>query len=193
MLRLLSACIGRRLNVATAVVALMFMAFSTSGLYAQGYGTITGTVTDPSGAAVVSATVKAIQTQTGRETVVTSGSQGDFVFPTLPPSVYSLSVSATGFQSYTQTDIVLQADQRLTANVRLQIGSATETVTITAEVPQVDTQTGTLSQVIDERRVVDLPLNGRNAASLITLVAGVGDAAFLPFNGRSTTRRSSMT
>jgi hypothetical protein len=174
---MLSTRTERRRNVASAVVAMMFIAFSASGLYAQeGYGTITGTVTDPSGAAVVSATVKAIQTQTGRETVVTSGREGDFVFPTLPPSVYSLSVSATGFQSYTQTDIVLQADQKLTANVRLQIGSATETVTITAEVPQVDTQSGTLSQVIDERRVVDLPLNGRNAATLITLVAGVGDA-----------------
>ena len=166
----------RRLNVASAVVAMMFIAFSASGLYAQGYGTISGTVTDPSGASVASATVKAIQTQTGRETVVTSGKEGDFVFPTLPPSVYSLSVSATGFQSYTQTDMVLQADQKLTANVRLKIGSASETVTVRGEVPQVDTTTGTLSQVIDERRVVDLPLNGRNAASLITLVAGVGDA-----------------
>src|ERR1039457_2592037 len=110
----------RRRNVASAVVAMMFMAFSASGLYAQGYGTITGTVTDPSGASVASATVKAIQTQTGRETVITTGNQGDFVFPTLLPSVYSLSVSATGFQSYTQTDIVLQADQKLPANVRLK-------------------------------------------------------------------------
>jgi hypothetical protein len=174
---MLSTRIERRLNVAPAVVAMIFVAFSASGLFAQGYGTITGTVTDPSGASVASATVKAIQTQTGRETVVTSGSQGDFVFPTLLPSVYSLSVSATGFQSYTQTDIVLQADQKLTANVRLQIGSATETVTVTGEVAQVDAQTGTLSQVIDQARVVDLPLNGRNAASLITLVAGVVDAA----------------
>jgi hypothetical protein len=173
---MLSTRIERRLNVAQAVVAMMFVVFS-SGLFAQGYGTITGTVTDPSGASVASATVKAIQTQTGRETVVTSGSQGDFVFPTLLPSVYSLSVSATGFQSYTQTDIVLQADQKLTANVRLQIGSATETVTVTGELSQVDAQTGTLSQVIDQARVVDLPLNGRNAASLITLVAGVVDAA----------------
>ncbi len=176
LIHMLSTRIERRLNVAQAVVAMMFVVFS-SGLFAQGYGTITGTVTDPSGASVASATVKAIQTQTGRETVVTSGSQGDFVFPTLLPSVYSLSVSATGFQSYTQTDIVLQADQKLTANVRLQIGSATETVTVTGELSQVDAQTGTLSQVIDQARVVDLPLNGRNAASLITLVAGVVDAA----------------
>ena len=176
LINMLSTRMERRLNVAPALVAMMFMAFSASGLFAQGYGTITGTVTDPSGASVASATVKVVQTQTGRETVVTSGSQGDFVFPTLLPSVYSLSVSATGFQSYTQTGIVLQADQKLTANVRLQIGSATETVTVTGELSQVDAQTGTLSQVIDTARVVDLPLNGRNAASLITLVAGVVDA-----------------
>jgi hypothetical protein len=174
---MLSTRIEHRQKLASAVVAIMFMAFSASGLYAQGYGAISGTVTDPSGASVASATIKAIQTQTGRETVVTSGVQGDFVFPTLPPSAYSLSVSAKGFQSYTQTDIVLQADQKLTANVRLQVGSASETVTVTGEVAQVDTTTGTLSQVIDTARVVDLPLNGRNAASLITLVAGVVDAS----------------
>jgi len=172
----LSTRIERRLNVASAVAAMVFIAFSASGLYAQGYGTIGGTVTDPSGAPVASATVKAIQTQTGRETVVTSGRDGDFVFPTLLPSVYSLSVTAKGFQTYTQTDIVLQADQKLTASVRLQIGSTSETVTVTAELPQVDTTSGTLSQVIDEQRIVDLPLNGRNAATLITLVAGVVDA-----------------
>jgi len=167
----------RRLNVASAVVAIMFIALSVSGLYAQeGYGTISGAVTDPSGASVAGATVTATQTQTGRQTVVQSGREGEFIFPTLPPSAYSLSVTAKGFQSYVQTDIVLQADQKLTANVRLLVGSATETVTVEAEVPQVDTTSGTLSQVIDERRVVDLPLNGRNAASLITLVAGVGDA-----------------
>ena len=176
-MNMLSTRIERRVNVATALVAMMFIAFSASDLCAQGYGSINGTVTDPSGASVASATVKATQTRTGRTTVVTSGREGDFVFPVLPPSVYSLSVSATGFQSYAQTDIVLQADQKLTANIRLQVGSPTETVTVTSEVPQVDTTTGTLSKVIDERRVVDLPLNGRNAGTLIMLVAGVGDAA----------------
>src|ERR1035441_11083195 len=102
MTNMLTTRTERRFNVALAVVTLMFMAFSASGLYGQGYGSISGTVTDPSGASVSSATVTAIQTQTGRETVVTSGNQGDFVFPTLPPSVYSLSVTATGFQSRSQ-------------------------------------------------------------------------------------------
>ena len=120
-MNMLSTRIERRVNVATALVAMMFIAFSASDLCAQGYGSINGTVTDPSGASVASATVKATQTRTGRTTVVTSGREGDFVFPVLPPSVYSLSVSATGFQSYAQTDIVLQADQKLTANIRLQV------------------------------------------------------------------------
>ena len=66
----LSTRIERRVNVATALVALMFIAFSASGLYAQGYGTISGTVIDPSGASVASATVKAIQTQTGRPKIL---------------------------------------------------------------------------------------------------------------------------
>ena len=162
--------------LASAVVALLFIVVFASGLYGQGYGAINGTVTDPSGAPVVAATVKVVQTQTGRAMVTTSGKDGEFVFTTLLPSDYSLSVTAKGFQTYTQTDITLQADQRLTANVRLQIGATSETVTVTAELPQVDTTTGTLSQVIDEQQVVDLPLNGRNTASLITLVAGVADA-----------------
>ena len=87
-----------------------------------------------------------------------------------------LSVTAKGFRNYTQTDIVLLADQSLTVNFKLVIGSSAETVSIIGDAPQVDTSTGTLSQVIDQDRVVDLPLNGRNAAQLITLVAGVVDA-----------------
>jgi hypothetical protein len=151
--------------------------FQPMRLAAQGYGSIVGTVTDTTGAAVAGATVTATQTDTGRQTVVKSGQTGAFVFPTLSPSGYSLAVaSSKGFEAYQQTGIVLQADQTVTVNVKLAVGATTETVEVTAAVPQVDTTTGTLSQVIDQSRVVDLPLNGRNAASLETLVAGVVDA-----------------
>jgi hypothetical protein len=143
---------------------------------AQGYGSIVGNVTDPSGAVVASATITATQTDTGRKTVVQSGQSGNFVFPTLLPTNYMITVTAKGFQTYIQTDVVLQADQSLTVRVRLELGATTQTVQVTTEVPQIDTTSGTLSQVIDEDRVVDLPLNGRNAATLVTLVAGVVDA-----------------
>jgi hypothetical protein len=84
-----------------------------------------------------------------------------------------MSVSATGFEHLTQSGIVLQANQALTVNMKLLVGSASSTVSVSADAPQVDTTTGTLSQVVDKARVVDLPLNGRNAGALVTLVAGV--------------------
>ena len=100
----------------------------------------------------------------------------DYVFPTLLPAPYLVSVSAAGFEIYKQSGIVLQADQALTVNVALKVGAQSATVTVSADAPQVDTTTGTLSQVIDQSSVQDIPLNGRAAASLITLVAGVVDA-----------------
>ena len=151
----------------------MVAACSTARLNAQGYAKIIGTVTDPSGAVVPSATVTATQTQTGVESVVKSGGDGAFVFPALLPSTYTVSVSAKGFRNYTQTGIALEANAALTVNFKLVVGSSAETVSVIGDAPQVDTSTGTLSQVIDESSVVDLPLNGRNAANLITLVAGV--------------------
>ncbi len=165
---------SRRLLVAFLLLTFLFL--RSTSLRAQGYASIAGTVTDPSGAVVPSATVTATQTATGRITTVISGKDGAFVFPALLPSDYSISVSMAGFRNYTQSGIVLEADQALTVNVQLQVGSAAAVVTVNAAAPQVDTTTGTFSQVIDRQRVVDLPLNGRNAASLETLVAGVVDA-----------------
>ncbi len=158
------------------MVLLLFIACAATRLHAQGYASIVGTVTDPTGAVVPSATVTAVQTETGRATVVTAGKDGAYVFPSLLPSTYSISVAAPGFQKYTQNGIVLQADQALTVNPRLIIGEATTTVEVDTTSPQINTTNGTLSEVIDHDRVVDLPLNGRNAATLITLVAGVVDA-----------------
>jgi hypothetical protein len=154
----------------------MFIAGTTARLNAQGFGTISGTVTDPTGAVVASATITATQTSTGRESTTVSGKDGNYVFPTLLPSAYNIKVTAKGFERYSQTGIVLQADQSLTVSIALTVGAGTETVSVSADAPQVDTTSSTLSQVIDESRVVDLPLNGRNAAALITLVAGVADA-----------------
>ncbi|HEV2327013.1 MAG TPA: TonB-dependent receptor [Terracidiphilus sp.] len=158
------------------MIASAFIAGSPASLHAQGYGTISGTVTDPTGALIPGATVTATQPQTGRKMVAISGSNGGYVFPTLLPSTYDFSVTAPGFRDYTQTGIVLQANQALTVNIDLQVGTAAETISVTSAPPQVDTTTGTLSQVIDQSRVVEMPLNGRNVASLITLVAGVADA-----------------
>jgi hypothetical protein len=170
---------GRRsLCTLASIVAIvcLCLSFSSANLRAQGYGTISGTVSDPSGAVVTGASVVAIQIQTGATTTTDTGRDGRFVFPTLLPSGYTLSVKAAGFESYAQKGIVLEADQALTINITLKIGSSSATVNVSADAPQVDVTTGTLSQVIDQASLGDMPLNGRAAATLITLVAGVVDA-----------------
>ncbi len=160
----------------SSLICVVMLCLWAASAFAQGNGTISGTVTDPTGAVVPSATVKVAQPQTGLELTVQSGNDGGYVFPALHPSKYSLSVTKPGFRAYTQTGIELLADQALTINVRLEVGVVSSAIVVTEAVPLVDTRTGTLSQVIDQRRVVDLPLNGRNAAALIMLVAGVADA-----------------
>jgi hypothetical protein len=162
--------------VAFAVVVSLCIAVSATGVHAQGYGTISGTVSDPTGALIAGADVIATQAQSGNVMTATTSKDGRYVFPSLLPAGYSINVSASGFEKYSQKGIVLEADQALTVNLTLKVGSQSQTVSVSADAVQVDTTTGTLSQVIDQASVQDIPLNGRAAATLITLVAGVVDA-----------------
>lgn len=156
-----------------------FALFASTAALAQGLGRISGTVTDSTGAAVPNAKITATQKGTGEITTVTSDGSGAYVFPSLRPAQYAVSATATGFSTFTESNALLQADQALTVNIALKVGSAGEVVEVTDTPPQVDTTTGTLSQVIDQQRVNDLPLNGRNAAALTTLVPGVVVASSL--------------
>jgi hypothetical protein len=158
------------------MIMFLFVACFAVRLNAQGYGKINGTVTDPSGAVVTGATVTATEVKSGSVFTVKSGADGAYYFNALLPSEYSITVVAKGFETYSQTGIILQTDQQASINIKLTIGSSSITVDVVGDAPQVDTETGTLSQVVDEAHVVELPLNGRNAAQLTTLVAGVVDA-----------------
>ncbi len=153
------------------LVALIFL--TSSGLLAQGLGRISGTISDTTGAVVPGAVVSVTQVGTGTKTDVKSNGQGEYVFPSLQPATYDLSVAAPGFAGYVQKGILLQADAAVTQNVPLKTGSTTETVTVTSDALQVDTTTGTISQVINSSLVNELPLNGRNAAALTLLAPGV--------------------
>ncbi len=145
----------------------------TPALLAQGLGTISGTVVDSSGAAVPTATVVLTQSKTGETVFVKTQLDGLFVFPSLAPAGYRIDIAAPGFEKYQQSGLILQADQSLTVNPVLKVGSDSVTVNVEANAVQANTSTGALSQVIAEQQVNDLPLNGRNAAALTTLVAGV--------------------
>jgi hypothetical protein len=147
---------------------------------AQGLGSIQGTVTDDSGAVVPGATVTAVQLNTQHPIIATSNKDGLYILLSLQPTSYSITVSAPGYASFRQTNLVLQADQFLTLNVKLAIGNVESRVEVAGSEEQINTTNPTLSQVIDHDRVEELPLNGRNAAQLTLLVAG---AVFGPTDG----------
>lgn len=139
---------------------------------AQGLATIQGTVADPTGAVVPAAKVTATQVNTSLARSVKADAQGGYVIPALQPADYNLSVEAPGFRSFTRKGVTLLADQSVTINVTMELGQTTDTVTVEAAATQVDTVTGTQKQVINQTQMVELPLNGRNAAELSYLVAG---------------------
>jgi hypothetical protein len=161
-------------------VVLIGFAASGSRLRAQALGSFTGSVTDASNATVANALITAVDERTNLSRTNRANAQGGFVINSLRPSLYTISGEAPGFQKFVRQHVELLADQTLTVDVRLQVGQLSDTVTVEGGAPQVDTMTGTLRQVIDQERLVELPLNGRNAATLTTLVAG---AVQSPSNG----------
>src|SRR4051812_10227130 len=159
-----------------ACLPLLLLITLSSSLFGQGFGTIVGTVTDQSGAVVAGAKVTVTDPATAQSREETTNAQGYYVVPSLKPAPYDVSVSAAGFGVANQKGITLQADQSATVNVTLSLGQTAETVLVTGEPPQVNTTTATMSEVVEQRRVVDLPLNGRNAATLLLVVAGASPA-----------------
>ncbi|MGC4055280.1 MAG: carboxypeptidase regulatory-like domain-containing protein [Paludibaculum sp.] len=126
----------------------------------------------PHGAAVPSAKIRITDEATAGSRETTTNDQGYFVVPSLRPALYTITVESSGFASLTRKAIQLQADQNFTVNLPLSVQQAVESVNVSAESIQVDTTSATANAVVDQRRVVDLPLNGRNAASLLLVVPG---------------------
>ncbi len=146
------------------------------GAFAQGGNVaIAGTVTDPSGAVVPGAKITVTQKNTSAVRTDTTNSSGQFNFSSLPPTTYTVVVQAQGFKQYVQ-DVALLADQIRDLDVHLQIGAASQQVTVEESSVAVNTVSQELSQVIESSRVSDLPLNGRNAADLTLLVPGAVSA-----------------
>ena len=159
-----------------ALIVVAFFVFSLSA-FPQGGGNaaITGSVADPSNAMVSGAEITVTQKGTGVKRVVTTNESGHFNVPSLPPATYTVEVRAKGFKSFAQ-DIILLADQVRTVDAHLQLGEASQQITVEESSVQVDTVTPVLNQVIEQARVINLPLNGRNAADLTLLVPGANTA-----------------
>ena len=130
---------------------------------------VSGRVSDPTGAVVPGAQVKITNTDTGFNRVVQTDVNGAYVLPNLPIGQYKLEVQKQGFTTYIQQGIVLQVNTNPSIPVTLQVGSQSEHIEVQADVAMVETHSTAVGQVIDQSKVVDLPLNGRNVTQLVGL------------------------
>lgn len=154
----------------TAMAAVLFAAAgAVFGQNAQ----IAGVVRDASDAAIPNATivVSNVDTQVSRRSV--SSESGSFVVPLLPPGRYRVEVQAQGFKPIDRQGLTLAVDQIARLDFVMEVGQMSESVSVTAETPRLEQETSSLGQVIENKRIVEMPLNGRNVMSLIQLTAGV--------------------
>ena len=153
-------------------------------------GELAGVVRDPSGAAVPTTSITITNQNTGERKTAASNVTGEYVVPLLPVGTYTASASAPGFRTSERRDLSLSALQNLRIDFHLEVGEATQTVEVRAEAPQVDTRSAVHGMLIDDRRVRDLPLNGRNALDLVRLIPGVNDigTTIRPSFGQQTMR-----
>jgi hypothetical protein len=133
---------------------------------------LSGIVADRESAAVPDATVTVLEVQTGYKQTVTTGSAGEYLFPSLPVGSYQLTVDKSGFASYIQNGIVLTVGQTATANVPLQMGQVSQQVTVNANASLVTTESASVGQMIQQQSIVNLPLNGREVQQLVFLIPG---------------------
>ena len=144
----------------------------TIGAWGQSTATLSGTVTDPSGAVVPGAHVKVHSLATGLDRIIDTNSDGLYVVPSLQPGDYSIQATATGFSSYSVQKVTLDVAQTVTVSMHLAVASAGETVQVESTAQQIETQTMTVGQVIDRKTVQDIPLNGRHFLDLTVLTPG---------------------
>ncbi len=153
------------------VFAVMLSLLPAAGAWAQSTGTLQGTVTDAQGGAVPGATVEVMNRDTGAVRSLTTDGAGAYVAASLPPAPYRLSVSLQGFQPQAR-DLVLEVGRTIQLDVQLGVANVAEQVSVTAAAPLIDTTTVSVSHVINQRTVQDIPLNGRHFVDLGLLVPG---------------------
>jgi hypothetical protein len=136
---------------------------------------LSGNVVDPSGASIPDAKVTVQNVDTGLTQAVNTGPSGDYLFPRLPIGNYKLTVEKGGFTTYVQSGIQLAVNQTATQAVTLNVGAIAQQVAVTGDASLVTTESATVSQVVNQRQIVDLPLDGRQVQQLVFLSAGVTD------------------
>ena len=164
----------KRVNLVTCVLAIGVALLSPARIFAQAVSNaqIHGVITDSTDAVVPGAQIKATQIQTGQVRSTVSTSDGSYVLSNLAIGPYTLEVATQAFRTYLQSGIVLQVGNNVQVNVTLQVGAVSQEVQVASNASMVETQDTSISEVIDQRRIIDLPLNGRQATDLIILTGG---------------------
>ena len=166
-----------RIRTGFGVFVVVLALCLCSQLFAGVTASISGTVTDPSGAIVAGATVTATNVATAVATTQTTNASGYYSFQSLPLGTYTIDVSQTGFKEYAQTGLVLDVNSALVVDVKLQVGAATEKVEVSSTALHVDTQSTQMGEVITGKEMTDVPLVTRSYTDLLSLQPGVAQTA----------------
>ena len=188
-------CLERHARLIVAAISVLVISLLAPALRAQtDTGSVTGTVTDPSGAVVPDATITVTELATNRVVSVQSLADGSFAVNALHIGNYKAEATKAGFESEATT-FPLQISEVKVLNFNLKVGSTSQTVEVTAASQLIDTSTSSAGEVIEGNQVADLPLNGRNFTTLALLTPGVGrgqysDNASAPANNAETWRNA---
>jgi len=172
----------------SGLVVLLFVLFAVGLCPASITGSISGVVTDKSGAVISGATVVATDTQTGIQTTQNTDAKGFYNLPTLAVGTYNLEIKHAGFKTFRQTGLVIDANSALRADASLDVGSINEKVEVSTEAAMVETQSTQMGEVIEGTKMTSVPLNGRNFIDLLALQPGVSPYQCTSSNCNDTTQ-----
>lgn len=160
-----------------AIVGIVMLVVPVAGHAQVTTGAVTGTVSDSTGAVIAGAEVRLINTRTGVIQKVTTDRVGNYQFLLVPPGVYAVEVESRGFKTFRRNGIIVEVNRSLAVPATLEVGVVSETIEVKGGTPLLEPNTSVLGTVMDQRKVEDLPLNGRNPmglANLIPTVRGIG-------------------
>ena len=158
------------------LTTLLVLLFALANAFAQGtQGSISGTVFDATGGVLPGATVRLLNEGTGQRWNATTSAAGNYRFPALLPGTYTAEAESSGFKAFRNSGVTLQVAQNATLDLRLEVGAVTESVEVKAASPILNRETAAVGQVIENRQIVDMPLNGRNFLQLGLLVPGASE------------------
>ncbi len=162
-----------RMSAVVRVLVALLISIFPGIVFGQVTGNISGYVTDPSGSAIPQARVTATLVEQNTSYTAESNGEGFYNFPTLLSGTYTVTAEKSGFQRLTKTDVILTVNQNVRLDMKLALGQVTQSVTITGAAPLVDTSSAAVSGLVDDQRITDLPLDGRNIIGLSLTVPGV--------------------